>query len=210
MSILAHKKILVTRALQQNAELVQKLEAKKAIPVIYPCIEIAFLPFEIPEKKYDWVVFTSQNAERAFKTSPLPPLQNLERGKDSQSIANLFRDKSPQKILLPQGNLADNSLKDSLEKSGHEVTKLVVYETRKPTHQIQLDLDSLDAIIFTSPSTAKNFLELTRSTSAIETAIACIGTTTYKAVQDLGFKNSICAKEHSSEGLIQVLEEYFT
>ena len=103
---------------------------------------------------------------------------------------------------FPQG-LA--SVAAVLRDSGHEVTKLVIYETRKPTHQIQLDLDSLDAITFTSPSTAKNFIYRPIK----ETAIACIGTTTYKAVQDLGFKNSICAREHSSDGLIQALEEHF-
>lgn len=206
MSILTHKKIVVTRASNQNAELVQKLEKKGAVPVIYPCIEINFLSFKIPEKKYDWVVFTSQNAEKALEEYTLP--QKLERGKkfSSKAVIQFFENQLPQKILLPQGNLAGNLLKESLERQGHEVTKLIVYETRPVTHSTYLNLDSIDAVTFTSPSTAKNFPQRPHS----KTVIACIGTTTYLATQDLGFKNIIHAKEHSVDSLLQALEEYFT
>ncbi len=237
MSILAGKRILVTRALNQNAKLIAKLESRGAIALVYPCIEIAFLPFEIPHAHYDWVIFTSQNAVKALgnltlsqdiqiatvgpKTSPLTPLHPVERGIkhpvhtfNSKSLAQLFENQPPQKILLPQGDLADHSLADTLTQQGHDVTRLTVYSTRKPTNPVAFDFGPLDAVTFTSPSTIKNFCDLrglpAEALAQAGEVIACIGTTTYQAARDLGFTNLIHAKEHSLDGLVQILEEYFT
>jgi uroporphyrinogen III methyltransferase/synthase len=218
MSTLTGKRILVTRALAQNAELVQKLESRGAIPLIYPCLEIVFLPFELPDTQFDWVIYTSQNAVKALKNhsfkagkiaavgprtlpSALTPLTY-----NSESLAKLFEKRPPQKILLPQGDLADNSLQEALERSGHAITRLTVYSTRKPANPVSFDFGHLDAITFTSPSAVKNFLELTQETSRLA---ACIGTTTYQTAKNLGFDPVICAKEHSLDGLITALEQYF-
>lgn len=223
MSTLADKRVLVTRALGQNAELVSKLESKQAIPLIYPCLEIAFLPFEIPVTQFDWIIFTSQNAAKAFKqvtlnpniriatvgpkTLPVTETTHPEHRFDSQSLAKMFEGLHSQKILLPQGDLADDFLKKALEQSGHEVTRLIVYSTRKPSHPVDFNFRELDAITFTSPSAAKYFLDLSKHNPSA--TIACIGTTTYQAAIDLGFKNILCAKEHSLDGLVQILEEHF-
>lgn len=220
MSILAGKRVLVTRALEQNSELISKLEFRQAIALVYPCLEIAFLPFGIPNKQFDWVVFTSQNAVKALagrefqaKQVLAPPIFN------SKSLAKIFENKPPQKILLPQGDLADDFLKNTLEQQGHEVTRLTVYSTRKPANPVDFNFGYLDAITFTSPSAARYFQELSKLTPhpalslkgrGRNTVIACIGTTTYQAAIDLGFKNIIYAKEHSLEGLVQILEDYFT
>ncbi|MEI6805374.1 MAG: uroporphyrinogen-III synthase [Myxococcaceae bacterium] len=203
MNTLAGKRILVTRALEQNTELVRKLESKGAIVLIYPCIEIAFLPFEIPEIQFDWVIFTSQNAAKALAGQELSGVKTATVGaSDSKSLAKRFENLPPQRILLPQGDLADNSLFDTLSKQGHKVTHLIVYSTQKPSHQVDYDFGVLDAITFASPSAIKNF----GSDKVKEEIIACIGTTTYQAAVDFGLKNVVCAKEHSIDGLIEVLE----
>lgn len=205
MSILAGKRILVTRALAQNAELVQKLESRGAIALIYPCLEIVFLPFELPNIQFDWVVYTSKNAMQALSGCELGNIQIARLTHNSKTLAKLFENEPPQKILLPQGDLADNSLQEALEKSGHQVTRLITYSTRKPIKPAEFNFGHLDAITFTSPSAAKNFDGEREGVTA-----ACIGTTTYQAAQNLGFEKLICAKEHSIDGLVQILEEYFT
>lgn len=68
MSSLSGKRVVVTRAQHQNAQLKELLQHAQAIPVVFPCIAIV-PPEDTGEldkalKKwdsYDWVVFTSQN-----------------------------------------------------------------------------------------------------------------------------------------------------
>ncbi|MBL4818453.1 MAG: uroporphyrinogen-III synthase [Deltaproteobacteria bacterium] len=270
MSSLAGKKILVTRAVAQSEELVSMLESKKAVPLLFPCLEIKFekLP-ELDLSAFDWVVFTSNNGiqalskfrfPEALKMATLKNSTNLStkwmpniapgdspgEGREttsfstegtskidystdpsglyshvrladkasSKALAKQFENLPPQKILLPQGNLADDFLKNALEKSGHKVTRITTYRTEIGSGGINLNEYKLDAITFTSPSAARNFLTRLAPLHLVERGwgevIACIGTTTYKAVQELKFQNIICAKEHSLNGLVQILEEYFS
>lgn len=226
MSTLQGKLILLTRAAGQNQELAQKLEAKGARVILYPCLEIIFHPVSLSEKTYDWVVYTSRNAFEALKSQSVQakhiatvgpntlPLSvetiSPEKIFTAHELSKLFEGQSPQQILLPQGNLADNSLARSLERQGHEVTALTVYSTLKPAYPSPCPL-VLDAITFLSPSAATNFLELTQSTPIDwnSTVIACIGSTTYAAVRKLGFDRAICAPVHTLDGLVECLENYF-
>lgn len=70
------RKIVVTRAAHQAADLEAMLEARGAVPVLYPCIEIEPAG-DSPEfdkgirdvsgGSFDWIVFTSANAVLAVK-----------------------------------------------------------------------------------------------------------------------------------------------
>ena len=73
MNGLVGKRILITRAKAQAAELVVALTGLDAIPILFPTIEIA--PLEDPShldgaiaalKSYAWVIFTSVNGVAAF------------------------------------------------------------------------------------------------------------------------------------------------
>lgn len=225
MSTLTGKRILVTRALAQNTELIQQLESRGAIALVYPCLEIAFLEFELPDIQFDWVIYTSQNAVKALSGCSLPgvkiatvgsrtsPLTALHPKKyNSESLAKLFEHEPPKKILLPQGDLADSSLADTLTQQGHTVTRPTVYSTRKPANPDPFDFGHLDAITFTSPSAIKNFLHLAplrRVERGWGEVTACIGSTTYQAALELGFQQVIYAQEHSLEGLTAALEQHF-
>lgn len=73
MSALVGKRVLVTRPRAQAEALCQRLEAKGAVPILFPTIEIAPL-LDYAEldaairnlARYDWVVFTSVNGVEAF------------------------------------------------------------------------------------------------------------------------------------------------
>lgn len=70
---LKEKRIIVTRAPHQAAKLVKMLQNKDAVPLIYPCIDIA-PPENSSEldsalrnlKAYDWLVLTSSNTVLAL------------------------------------------------------------------------------------------------------------------------------------------------
>lgn len=70
------KKVVVTRAAHQAGELEAMLEARGAVPVLYPCIEIEPAgdspEFDegirgVSSGAFDWIVFTSANAVLAVK-----------------------------------------------------------------------------------------------------------------------------------------------
>lgn len=65
-----------------------------------------------------------------------------------------IRDK---KILLPRSDLSDKGLERGFKKQGAKVTSVVVYRNVMPDELPDLNLNFFDEIMFTSPSTVKNF-----------------------------------------------------
>ncbi|MBI4309754.1 MAG: uroporphyrinogen-III C-methyltransferase, partial [Candidatus Omnitrophica bacterium] len=63
-----------------------------------------------------------------------------------------------KKILFPRSSLPNPFLKDSLESQGARVMEWTIYSNTKPPRR-DLPERNIDGIIFTSPSTVKNFLE---------------------------------------------------
>jgi uroporphyrinogen-III synthase len=94
VSALVGKRIVITRAPHQTLEMERMLRAKGAVPLPYPCIDIApphdTLPFDaalkiLADGRYDWLVFTSGNTvcSVAYRLNALglrlPPRNLLER-----------------------------------------------------------------------------------------------------------------------------------
>jgi uroporphyrinogen-III synthase len=196
LNSLANKKVLVTRAVNQNAELIRMLESKGAIALPFPCIEIHHETVPtIDWNLFDSIVFTSSNGQKSFSKVQIPTHIQI------CTYANRL---SPTgRVLLVQGNLADNSLAETLCSKGHSVTRLNTYRTEIGSGGINLADHKLDTITFTSPSTAENFLK--RGGRQTDELIACIGSTTYEACIQLGYSNLIYPKEHSLEGLLRIL-----
>ncbi|MCM8809610.1 MAG: uroporphyrinogen-III synthase, partial [Candidatus Omnitrophica bacterium] len=67
--------------------------------------------------------------------------------------------KSPTTILLPRSDIADKGLTDGLTKLGFKVYPVVAYKNVIPENLPELDFDFFDEIIFTSPSTVRNFIK---------------------------------------------------
>jgi uroporphyrinogen III methyltransferase/synthase len=78
------KRVVVTRAAEQSAQLIQALQVKGAVPVLLPLV--AFTPPDDPLildeairelPCFDWILLTSQNALRALQERCLPRNLNL-------------------------------------------------------------------------------------------------------------------------------------
>ncbi|MCM8792505.1 MAG: uroporphyrinogen-III C-methyltransferase [Candidatus Omnitrophica bacterium] len=83
------------------------------------------------------------------------------------------------KIFLPRSDIADKGLKKGLEELGAEVISCVAYKNVIPDNLPDLDFDFFDEIMFTSPSTVRNFIKrYGRPSSRIK--IRCIGEVTLK------------------------------
>ena len=60
-------------------------------------------------------------------------------------------------ILFPRSNLPNPFLKEALIAQGAILTEVAIYENTKPVKR-DLPPEAIDGVIFTSPSTVKNFL----------------------------------------------------
>ncbi len=58
---------------------------------------------------------------------------------------------------MPRSNLSDKGLEEAFEDLGADVTASVAYNNVMPDDLPELDLNDFNEILFTSPSTVRNF-----------------------------------------------------
>ncbi|MBN8544700.1 MAG: uroporphyrinogen-III synthase [Ignavibacteria bacterium] len=116
-----------------------------------------------------------------------------------------------KKILLPVGNLSKESLADNLEALGAEVEKVIVYKNDPP---LQDEYQSIreylthfapDYLIFTSPSTFKNFLRVFGefADQALKVYPACaIGDVTAEVIEKSGYPVFLVPSVYTLETLL--------
>lgn len=124
-----------------------------------------------------------------------------------------------QKVLMPRALKAREILPDHLREMGYEVDVVPVYQTVSATftpeqiNQLTTENEKLDAVTFTSPSTAKNFFEALSKAGIdpaelFQHALAfSIGAVTTKALRELGLDDDriIESEESTTKSLIEAL-----
>ena len=116
-------------------------------------------------------------------------------------------------ILLALGNLADDTLQIHLS-ANNKVHRINVYQTIKPaqadTHILELIRNGqYDLIVFTSPSTFRNFCSFYDQSLAGKLKMASIGSVTTKAIQKAGFEPLFTAKKSNAEGIRDAITEFY-
>lgn len=91
-----------------------------------------------------------------------------------------------KKIFLPRSSLSDKGLVKALEKRGASVTASVAYTNVMPDDLPDLDLNVYQEIVFTSPSTVRNFKKR-YGTPPKNVTIKCIGNVTLKEAKRCRF-----------------------
>jgi uroporphyrinogen-III synthase len=140
----------------------------------------------------------------------------ISEGNTSEDLLNQFYEVyKPKnlKILLALGNLADNILSNRLSVQ-NKVHRIDVYDIIKPeradTEIIDLIKNDLyDLIIFTSPSTFCHFCSFYDMGQIGKLKMASIGSTTTKAINEVGFEPVLTAKKSNVEGLRDAIIEYY-
>ncbi|HUX37624.1 MAG TPA: uroporphyrinogen-III synthase [Rectinemataceae bacterium] len=131
----------------------------------------------------------------------------------SEGLAECLGELSGKRVLMPGSDLVRGAAAAEMRSLGAHVDEVVAYRTVAAG----LDPEALaeirrgvDALLFTSPSTLRNFDEMTegglRSSPAI---VACIGPVTAEAAMALGYEVAFVPADHSMEGLIDSLAEYW-
>jgi uroporphyrinogen-III synthase len=116
--------------------------------------------------------------------------------------------------------MANSELGDSLKARGAQVTEVTAYISRPPADRsraVQLIEDlaagKVDAVTFTSASTAKNLTEIAEKEKRLRqlheglgrTVVAAIGPRTKVAIEELGFKVDIVPENHSIRDMVEAL-----
>ncbi|MCB0064950.1 MAG: hydroxymethylbilane synthase [Caldilineaceae bacterium] len=196
--------------------------------------------------QYNWLIFTSVNgvgivterlttlqiAPDAFKTVKVAAVGEttadalrthgivptfVPERYVAEAIVDGLGEVSGQRILLPQAEIARETLAQQLAERGATVDAIPVYQTLAA----DLDGDALtalnvgvDLLTFTSSSTVRNLVQaLTAATGAApaftDEIIACIGPVTADTARDLGLHVDIVAAEHTIPGLIDAIVAYY-
>ena len=124
------------------------------------------------------------------------------------------------KVLIPRALEARDVLTDELPRLGYEVTVAPVYQTVRatPTVDAFTNLDCADGIVFTSPSTARNFVEIFDSHSDKSALnylksrkVFSIGPITSDELRTLGLSQDeiIEAAQSTSTSLVELIMNSF-
>ena len=121
-------------------------------------------------------------------------------------------------FLIPRARVARDLVPRELEKRGARVKVVEAYQTVlpeiSPEESAQVLTPPLDAITFTSSSTATNFAKLVGANRLAETlrcvTIASIGPITSQTLRELGLTVTLEARESTMAGLVEAVRDHFS
>lgn len=140
----------------------------------------------------------------------------------SENLADgLIEDQSMDntKVLVITGNLNRDTLVEVLETKGHAIVDtLMVYETKLENlaDNIQAQTfrkEGADVIVFASSSAVNSFVQQAESlqieSKAKQPCICSIGPITSQAIRNAGLTVGVEAKNHTVDGIVEILLERF-
>jgi uroporphyrinogen-III synthase len=130
----------------------------------------------------------------------------------AEAILDEIGDVAGQRILLPRADIARPVLADGLRATGAHVDEVPAYRTiqgQPPLASFEALRAGVHAITFTSSSTVRNFVSLTRDLDYGDPLIACIGPVTAATAHELGFHVDVVAETYTIDGLLQSLVTSF-
>lgn len=232
MSALDGLSVVITRAPHQNEPLRGELERRGARVIEMPLIEIVdpddggvALRREMANAgSFDWLVVTSPNgAERIAHVleggdrTPNVAVVGDATGRalgcevtltaepaTAEALVGSFPDGNGT-VLLVQGNLADDSLRNALESKGWRVTRVEAYRTRasRPGDDVIESSRAADIVLFASGSAVRSWHE---SIGEPPRCTVVIGPSTAEVARRLGFDVAETADPHTLEGLVVAAE----
>ncbi len=133
----------------------------------------------------------------------------------AEALAEALGDMQGQRVLLANADIARPVLQEKLQEAGAIIDRVVAYRTVPATGGVDMPQllreNGIDAITFTSGSTARYFVDRIGQEvlpQAQQKVIACIGPIAAKGAQDVGLEPTIVADTYTEDGLVQALVAY--
>lgn len=119
----------------------------------------------------------------------------------------LFKVLSPhliagEKVLIPCSSSSREYLTDEISKLGLQVDRVHTYDTVCGELRNKRVFDEVDYVLFTSPSTVNNMIDMLGLEKIKEKKLIAIGPQTAKAIIDKKMECRVCSK-HSEEGFLK-------
>lgn len=131
----------------------------------------------------------------------------------SDKLAAALGELRGRRVFMPGSDIVRGVAAAEMRSLGALVDEVVAYRTAaaEPDPAALAELErGADALLFTSPSTARNFDEMTEGRHREGPAlVACIGPVTAAAAMALGYRVDLVPADHSMEGLIESLADYW-
>lgn len=123
------------------------------------------------------------------------------------------------RLLIPRARKVSREIGSELREEGYVVTEMVVYQNVPDRSRVEEAVQfftekNVDAVTFTSGSTARNFVTLLENRLNLDeffaaTAVAVIGPSTAKVCEKLGIRVDVIPEDYTVPGLIDALKSYF-
>ncbi len=156
---------------------------------------IGELKYSLRNSQIKWAVIGRETARALRNYGIIPTLiPELETSQGLFKALTSQFDLKGKKMLFPRSALPNPYLKNELTKTGVQVTELIVYENKKPVVSKRPDLSQVNSVIFTSPSTVKNFLDLCGAVPQ-NWKIFSKGTLTQETLKNAGYESEILIDE---------------
>jgi uroporphyrinogen-III synthase len=231
-SHLVGTRVVITRPRHQQAELVNALVELGAEPIDVPMIDIIEIPAGVADLRRTladaddlaWLIVTSPNGARVISIlheegCPLPPTAALGAA-TAEAVGFAVEFVSPRataasmvdafpagsgKVVVVQGDIADDTLSSGLAGKGWNVERCNVYRTvnTEPDDAVIEEASGADAVILASGSAARNWARLVADN--FNGAVVAIGPITATVAQEAGLVVSAVAEEPTVAGLIDAL-----
>jgi uroporphyrinogen III methyltransferase/synthase len=191
---------------------------------------------------YDWLILTSVNAVtffigrlRVLGVACRIPIAAVGTGTASRlaewnlKAARLPKDFRAEglldefernlkgaRILIPRAETAREILPEELRRRGATVHVVSVYRTVKPSEsrlRETLATETIDAVVFTSPSAIRNVSEMMGGNLAVGLAsipVAVIGPIARQAVESAGLQATISPGRATIKDLVESIRSYFS
>ena len=112
-----------------------------------------------------------------------------------------------EKVLIPCSSSSRSYLTDEISKLGLEVDRIHTYDTICGTLRNKRVFDEVDYVLFTSPSTVTNMIDMLGLDAIREKKLIAIGPQTAKAIKERNMECFIC-KKHSEEGFLKEIIDF--
>ncbi len=226
-------RVALTRAKEDIQKDKALFEGEGFQVVELPLIKEVALRFEVPEVKFDFVVFQSPRAVRLFLSRHrlsdekiVAVGEKTKRAVESEgykvwavpeeyysgAIVELFRGKRGR-VLIPRSAIGRDEVVEGLKALGLEVFPLEVYTVEPVLYEESELVDKLKpchAVVFASPSAVKGLvanLPKERAISLLEgKRLVCIGKTTKEVLNSLLGVECLMPEKPTMEKVVELLK----
>lgn len=116
--------------------------------------------------------------------------------------------KAGEKVLLPCSSGSRSYLNDEITNLGLEVDRIHTYDTICGDVKNEKAFEEVDYVLYTSPSTVKNMIDIIGIDKIKEKNNIAIGPQTFKALKENNIEAYMC-KKHSEDGFLDEIVEIY-